>query len=321
MEGRKMSKSKGTGMAPQQVAGKLGAEILRLWVASSDYSGELTISNEILNRVVESYRRVRNTLRFLLANTSDFDAAKHAVPVNEMVEIDRYALAMTGEMQRAVAADYERYQFHLVAQRLQAFCSEDLGAFYLDVLKDRLYTCRADSGARRSAQTALHHVTQSLVRLMAPILSFTAEELWQVFTGKADDSVFFQTWQELPAAKDAEALLAKWQRLRELRTPVRKEIEALRAAGKLGSSLQAEVDFTAEGADYDSLESLGNELKFLLITSAARVQRGASTVKVAPSGNAKCDRCWHYTPDVDDEGLCGRCRTNLHGPGEPREHV
>jgi isoleucyl-tRNA synthetase len=321
MEGRKMSKSKGTGMAPQEVSGSLGAEILRLWVASSDYSGELTISSEILKRVVESYRRIRNTLRFLLANTSDFDPARHAVPVDEMVEMDRYALAMAAEMQRAVAADYQRYQFHLVAQRLQGFCSEDLGAFYLDVLKDRLYTCRADSQPRRSAQTALYHITHALVRLMAPILSFTAEELWQVFTGKPDDSVFFHTWHELPAPRDAAALLAKWPRLRELRTPVRKEIEALRAGGKIGASLQAEVDFQAEGDDYDALASLGDELRFLMITSAARVRRGATAVKVAPSGNAKCDRCWQYVPDVDDEGLCGRCRSNLHGPGETRRHV
>ena len=320
-EGRKMSKSKGNVVAPQQVSSTLGAEILRLWVASTDYSGELFISNEILKRVVESYRRVRNTLRFLLANTADFDGARHGVPVGEMVEIDRYALAMTAEMQRAVAADYDRYQFHLVAQRLQSFCSEDLGAFYLDVLKDRLYTCRADSRARRSAQTALHHITHSLVRLMAPILSFTAEELWQVFARGEDDSVFFHTWHEFPAPADGAALLAKWQRLRDLRAPVRKEIEALRAAGKLGSSLQAEVDFHADGADYEALASLENELKFLLITSAARLHRGASAVRVAPSTNAKCDRCWHYTPDVDEEGLCARCRGNLAGPGESRRHV
>ncbi|HKW36940.1 MAG TPA: isoleucine--tRNA ligase [Burkholderiales bacterium] len=320
-EGRKMSKSKGNVVAPQQVSSTLGAEILRLWVASTDYSGELFISDEILKRVVESYRRVRNTLRFLLANTSDFDADRHAVPVAEMVEIDRYALAMAAEMQRAVAADYERYQFHLVAQRLQSFCSEDLGAFYLDVLKDRLYTCRADSRARRSAQTALCHITHSLVRLMAPILSFTAEELWRVLTGSKDDSVFFHTWYPLPGPPGGPEWMAKWQRLRELRAPVRKEIEALRATGKLGSSLQAEADIHADGPDYEALASLENELKFLLITSAARVHRGAAAVSVAPSVNAKCDRCWHYTPDVDDEGLCARCRGNLDGPGEGRRHV
>jgi isoleucyl-tRNA synthetase len=321
LEGRKMSKSKGTGMAPQQVAGSLGAEILRLWVAASDYSGDLAISKEILTRVVESYRRIRNTLRFLLANTSDFDAARHALPVQEMVEIDRYALAMTAEMQSAISADYQRYQFHLVAQRLQSFCSEDLGAFYLDILKDRLYTSGAESKARRSAQTALYQITHSLVRLMAPILSFTAEELWQHFTGSNEDSVFFHTLHELPAVPGAEQLLAKWARLRELRTPVRKEIEALRAAGKVGASLQAEVDLHADAKDYPLLASLGDELKFLLITSAARAHRGQEGVKVTPSAHSKCDRCWHYRSDVDDDGLCGRCRLNLNGPGEARQFV
>ena len=321
MEGRKMSKSKGTGMAPQQVSGTLGAEILRLWVASSDYSGELTISNEILKRVVESYRRIRNTLRFLLANVSDFDIQKRAMPVAEMVEIDRYALALTREMQDQVAADYARYQFHLVAQRLQSFCSEDLGAFYLDILKDRLYTSGAESKARRSAQQALYHITHSLVRLMAPILSFTAEELWQVFTGKSDDSVFFHTLHELPVPADAPALMAKWKRLRELREPVRKQIEELRTQDKVGASLQAEVELHAEGQDYEWLASLGDELKFLLITSAGRAHQGNSAVEVKPSSHTKCDRCWHYTPDVDEEGLCARCRSNLRGPGETRRHV
>src|SRR4029079_14298425 len=190
-------------------------------------------------RVVESYRRIRNTLRFLLANVTDFDLAKHSMPVAEMVEIDRYALALTREMQEQVAADYSRYQFHLVTQRLQSFCSEDMGAFYLDILKDRLYTSGAESKARRSAQQGLFHITHSLVRLMAPILSFTAEALWQYFTGQKDDSVFFHTLYELPKVADGEALLAKWKRLRELRDPVRKEIETLGAAGKGGASPQA----------------------------------------------------------------------------------
>ena len=320
-DGRKMSKSLGNTMAPQKISGTLGAEILRLWVASTDYSGELAISDEILKRVVESYRRIRNTLRFLLANTSDFDPAKHAVPTAEMVEIDRYALALTGQLQKAAAQDYERYEFHLVAQKLQTFCSEDLGAFYLDILKDRLYTSRADSRARRSAQTALYHVTHSLVRLMAPILSFTAEELWQVFTGKTDDSVFFHTLHELPVPPDAAALTAKWKRLRELRDPVRKEIEALRTQDKVGASLQAEVDLHAADKDYELLASLEDELKFLLITSAARAHQGVSSVEVKPSSHAKCDRCWHYTADVDQEGLCARCRSNLRGPGETRRYV
>jgi isoleucyl-tRNA synthetase len=320
-DGRKMSKSLGNTVAPQKVSSTLGAEILRLWVASTDYSGELSISDEILKRVVESYRRIRNTLRFLLANTSDFDPAKHGVSIEDMVEVDRYALALAAKLQREAATDYAAYQFHLVVQKLQTFCSEDLGAFYLDILKDRLYTCAADSKPRRSAQQALHHITQALVRLMAPVLSFTAEEVWQSFTGQTDDSVFFHTLYELPKIADSEALLAKWQRLRELRDPVRKEIENLRAAGKVGASLQAEVDLRADGADLDLLSSLGDELKFALITSAARVKPGSIDVKVTPSAHAKCDRCWHYRADVDAEGLCGRCRLNLGGPGERRQHV
>jgi len=322
-EGRKMSKSKGNTVAPQEVSNTLGAEILRLWVASTDYSGELSISNEILKRVVESYRRIRNTLRFLLANTSDFDAAKDAVPVARMVEIDCYALAMTARLQREVAEDYARYQFHLVAQKLLGFCAEDLGAFYLDILKDRLYTCAANSAARRSAQTALWHVTHALVRLMAPILSFTAEELWQVSTRDADDSVFFHTLHALPQAEGAAALLARWDRVRALRAPVLKSIEDLRAAGKVGSSLQAEADLHVNGADHELLASLGEDLRFVLLTSAARVHRveGGLRIEVAPSAHAKCDRCWHYRPDVNGAGLCGRCETNLHGDGESRRYA
>ncbi|HEY4637532.1 MAG TPA: class I tRNA ligase family protein, partial [Burkholderiales bacterium] len=322
-EGRKMSKSKGNTVAPQEVSNTLGAEILRLWVASTDYSGELSISNEILKRVVESYRRIRNTLRFLLANTSDFDAAKDAVPAAQMVEIDRYALAMTARLQQEVAEDYARYQFHLVAQKLLGFCAEDLGAFYLDILKDRLYTCAAHSAARRSAQTALWHVTQALVRLMAPILSFTAEELWQVLTRDADDSVFYHTLHALPQPEGAAALLARWDRLRALRAPVLKRIEDLRAAGKVGSSLQAEADLHVNGADHELLASLGEDLRFVLLTSAARVHRGDGEprIEVAPSAHAKCDRCWHYRPDVNGAGLCARCETNLHGDGESRRHA
>jgi len=332
-EGRKMSKSKGNVIAPQEVAGTLGAEILRLWVASTDTAGELSISNEILKRVVESYRRIRNTLRFLLANTSDFDPAADAVPVAEMVEIDRYAIALTARLQDEAAADYARYAFHLVAQKLQTFCSEDLGAFYLDILKDRLYTCAARSQARRSAQTALWHVSSSLVRLMAPILTFTAEEAWQVFRGDAETSVFYETLHRLPAVPDAEPLLARWTRLRALRAPVRKRIEALRAEGKVGSSLQAEVDYRVDAADYALLASLGEDLRFVLLTSAARVHAGGTAgddddeaaVEVTPSRHAKCERCWHYRADVGADAahpeLCARCVSNLHGEGEVRRHA
>jgi isoleucyl-tRNA synthetase len=333
-EGRKMSKSRGNTVAPQEVSNTLGAEILRLWVAATDYSGELSISNEILKRVVESYRRMRNTLRFLLANVTDFDVAQHAVPVASLAEIDRYALALTARFQEEVAADYAAYQFHLVAQKLQNFCSEDLGGFYLDILKDRLYTCGAASRARRSAQTALWHITASLLRLMAPVLSFTAEEAWAVFGGKkeaggAGDSIFFHIWHTLPHVEGAEALLARWAKLRELRAPVRKEIEALRIAGKVGSSLQAELDLHAGGEDYELLASLGEDLKFVMLTSAVRLDRAPQgaplRIEVAPSAHAKCERCWHYRADVGAEPahpeICGRCSSNLFGAGEARPHA
>jgi isoleucyl-tRNA synthetase len=316
-DGRKMSKSLGNTMAPQKISDTLGAEILRLWVASTDYSGELSISDEILKRVVESYRRIRNTLRFLLANTSDFDPKKHLMPVEQWVELDRYALLAAAALQQEVMRDYERYEFHFAAQKLHNFCSELLGAFYLDILKDRLYTCKADSRPRRSAQAALYHITHSLVRLMAPILSFTAEELWQTFAGEG--SVFYTTWHEVPAPRDGAALLAKWTRLRELRDPVRKQIEELRAAGKVGSSLQAEVDLGAAGEDRALLASLGEELKYVFLTSAARL--GGDETRVKASEHPKCERCWHYRADVNGEGLCARCQTNLKGPGESRRHA
>ena len=324
MDGRKMSKSKGTGMAPQQVAGTLGAEILRLWVASGDYSGELTISNEILKRVVESYRRVRNTLRFLLANTSDFDPAKHAVPVAEMTEIDRYALHLAAQMQSAAAADYTRYQFHLVVQRLQGFCSEELGGFYLDILKDRLYTCGADSRARRSAQTALWHIAQSLVRLMAPILSFTAEEAWQSMSGGKADSVFGEFWHATPAAGLDPARVDAWGNVRQLRDLVSKKIEEKRERKELGSSLQAALEIEAHGAALDALKSLGDDLKFVFIVSEIALRESKNTpvqAHVKASTHAKCERCWHYRPDVNQAGLCGRCESNLHGAGEMRRHA
>jgi isoleucyl-tRNA synthetase len=320
-DGRKMSKSLGNVMAPQRISETLGAEILRLWVASTDYSGELSISDEILKRVVESYRRIRNTLRFLLANTSDFDPAKHAVPAEQMVEVDRYALALARNMQDAAAADYERYQFHLVMQRIQAFCSEELGAFYLDILKDRLYTCGADSPPRRSAQTALYHITHSLVRLMAPILSFTAEEAWQVFGREC--SVFEKTWHAIPDAKLDPAKFDSWGAVRRLREVVTKGIEEKRVLKQVGSGLAAELDIRASGPEYDALARLGEELRYVFITSRATVHRaeGPVEVDVKPSANQKCDRCWHYRPDVNGEGLCGRCLSNLKGPGEARKYA
>jgi len=291
-------------------------------VGSTDYSGELFISDEILKRVVESYRRIRNTLRFLLANVSDFDPARHAVPLEQMTEIDRYALALAARLQAKAAEDYAAYQFHLVAQALQSFCSEDLGAFYLDILKDRLYTCGADSRARRSAQTALWHITNSLLRLMAPILSFTAEEAWHVLTGKKDRSIFEETWREVPDAGLGDSSLRAWEDVRNFREMfVTKPIEEKRVSKQIGSSLAAELDIETSGAIYDSLVRLGDDLRFVLITSRATVRQvnGSPTVvAVTASKHPKCDRCWHYRADVDAEGLCGRCRANLHGAGEER---
>jgi isoleucyl-tRNA synthetase len=326
-QGRKMSKSLGNVVSPLKVADTLGAEIIRLWIASADYSGELYVSDEILKRVVESYRRIRNTLRFLLANTADFDPAKDLLPPGEWVEIDRYALAMTREMLAASAADYARFEFHLVTQRLQTFCSEDLGAFWLDILKDRLYTTGRDSKARRSAQSALHHVTQALLRLMAPVLSFTAEEAWSVLHPGGDESVFLHTWNDVLPAQDGEAaILAKWGRIREIRAVAQKELEELRKAGAIGSSLAAEVEIAAPEGDRILLEALGEDLRFVLITSAAKVVAGESlAVRVTPSEAAKCGRCWHYREDVGADPrhktLCGRCVGNIEGPGETRRHA
>jgi len=324
-KGHKMSKSKGNVVAPQKVMDTYGADILRLWVASTDYSGELTISDEILKRAVDGYRRIRNTLRFLLANTADFDIAQNAVALDDWLEIDRYALALTRQMQETVQADYAIYNYHAAMQRLQIFCSEDLGAFYLDVLKDRLYTSGADSKARRAAQTTLWHILQTLTKLLAPVLSFTAEEIWQL-VGKSD-SVFLEAWHALPAQSDEVALLARWGRLRELRALTTKRIEELRVAGSVGSSLQAEVTLLATGDDFDLLSSLGDDLKFVLITSAARVEKSEGEIRVeaAASSHEKCERCWHYRDDVNADaahpGLCSRCVSNLHGEGEARQHA
>ncbi|WP_374487468.1 isoleucine--tRNA ligase [Zoogloea sp.] len=325
--GRKMSKSLGNVVIPQEVTGKLGAEILRLWVAATDYSGELSISKEILDRVVEVYRRLRNTLRFLLANTADFNPETDMLPVSDWLEIDRYALALTRQLQTQAEADYARFEFHRVVQALQNFAAEDLGAVYLDILKDRLYTTQVNSAPRRAAQSALWHILQSVVRLMAPILSFTAEEIWQLLGKDAEDSVMLHTFHTLPAQEGEEALLARWDGIRALRTEVQKQIEAVRAEGKVGSSLQAEVEIRAAGDKYQQLASLGDDLRFVLICSATTLvevaDASAEAIIVTPSAHQKCDRCWHYRADVGHDAehpeLCGRCTSNLYGAGEARQ--
>lgn len=320
-QGRKMSKSLGNGIEPQAVSKKLGAEIIRLWVAASDYSGDIAGDDKILARVVDAYRRIRNTLRFLLANTSDFDPTTDAVAPAEMLEIDRWALARAAQFQAEVLAHYNVYEFHPVVAKLQVFCSEDLGAFYLDVLKDRLYTTAPKSLARRSAQTALWQITHAMLRWMAPFLSFSAEEAWTVF-GKGP-SIFTETYWQFDATLAGDsALLQKWARIREVREAVNKAIEDVRGAGAVGSSLQATVRVTAPADVHPLLASLGDDLKFVFITSAATLAEGALAVEVTPSTASKCERCWHWRDDVGHDAahptICGRCTSNLHGSGEVR---
>ena len=320
-QGRKMSKSLGNTVAPQEVTDKMGAEIVRLWVASTDYSGDLNIDDKILARVVDAYRRIRNTLRFLMANVSDFDPAKDAVPFQDLLEIDQYALSRAAQLQADIRAHFEVYEFHPVVSKLQLYCSEDLGAFYLDVLKDRLYTSGPQSLARRSAQTALHQITQAMLRWMAPFLSFTAEEAWGVIG--SSESIFLETFVDLGIVNDA--LLAKWSRIREIRDVVNKDIETVRAEGHVGSSLQANVTVHANPQDLALLESLGPDAKFVFITSVLALAAGYSlSTTVSVSQDAKCERCWHYSVDVGVDAahptLCGRCTSNLFGAGEVR-HV
>jgi isoleucyl-tRNA synthetase len=325
-QGRKMSKSLGNVIAPQKVADTLGAEIIRLWVTSTDYSGELSLSDEILKRVVEGYRRLRNTLRFLLANVSDFDPGRDMLPVGEWLEIDRYALAMMRQVSAKSLADYDRYEYHPIVARLQTFASEDLGAFWLDILKDRLYTTQPHSKARRSAQSALYLITDAMLKLMAPLLSFTAEEAWKVLKARTGGTIFTETYAALPEVPDEAALVERWTALRAIRAEVQKRLEELREKGAIGSSLQAEVELRAAGGKAALLRSLGNDLRFVLITSQARVTTVASeaeeAVIVTPSGATKCERCWHWRDDVGVEPahptLCGRCVSNLFGAGEPR---
>ncbi|MFN5419004.1 MAG: isoleucine--tRNA ligase [Burkholderiales bacterium] len=318
-QGRKMSKSLGNVMAPQEISDKMGAEIVRLWVASTDYSGDLNIDDKILARVVDAYRRIRNTMRFLLANVSDFDPAKDAVADADLLEIDRFALSRAAQLQADILVHFKAYEFHPVVSKLQIYCSEDLGAFYLDVLKDRLYTSAPKSLARRSAQTVLYRITHAMLRLMAPFLSFTAEEAWQSFG--SSESIFMETFSDLGTPN--EALLAKWSRIREIRDQVNKDIEALRADGQVGASLQASVNLQVGPEDHALLASLGNDLKFVFITSQLNLEEGSELVaKVSVSQDTKCDRCWHYSPDVGvnpaHPTLCGRCDSNLHGSGEKR---
>ena len=341
-QGRKMSKSLGNVVAPQKVVNSLGADILRLWVAATDYRGEISVSDEILKRTADAYRRLRNTARFLLANLNGFDPAQHTVPPKEMLELDRWAVERARRLHRQVVKAYESYEFHQIYQRVHNFCVVDMGGFYLDIIKDRQYTTQADSVARRSAQTAMYYIVETMVRWLAPILSFTAEEIWKYIPGERSDSVFLETWYALPAMYgtdgEADASLAFWEQAVAVREVVGKELENLRVAGGIGAGLDAEVELYCGRELHDQLQRLGDELRFVFITSEARVH-GTTVVPeeaihftlpsgdefwvtVAPSAHPKCVRCWHHREDVGHDTehpkLCGRCVENVAGIGELR---
>jgi isoleucyl-tRNA synthetase len=333
-KGRKMSKSLGNGIEPQDIMRTLGADMLRLWVAATDFANEMSLSQEILKRISDSYRRMRNTVRFLLGNLHDY-TPEQALPVAQLVALDAYALGRTHELHQEIAAAYRDYEFHLIYQKVHNFCVVDLGGLYLDVIKDRLYTTPAASAARRSAQTAMWHIAEAMVRWLAPILSFTAEEIWGQLPGPHAPSVFLSTWHELPATA---AGAIDWPALLALRTDVTRELERLRVAGEIGAPLQAELDVYCTAAQFARLNALGEELRFLMITSRARVHQvageppGAVPAALVPGGGVwlkvqrtaapKCARCWHHCKEVGASSahpeLCGRCIGNISGPGETR---
>jgi len=335
-KGRKMSKSLGNVIAPQKVMSTLGADVLRLWVAATDYSAEMNVSDEILKRTSDSYRRIRNTVRFLLGNLDGFDPARDALPPEELVALDRWAIERARALHAEVVTAYREYEYHLIYQQVHNFCVVDLGAFWLDILKDRLYTTPAVGRPRRSAQTAIWHVAEAMVRWLAPILSFTAEEIWKFLPGERAESVFLSTWWELPDVHPSPGI--DWDAVLALKADVSRELERLRVAAAIGAPLEAEVDVYVDAAQRARLEGLGEELRFVLITSAARLldagQRPADAapaptvakqgawIAVRALGHAKCVRCWHRRPDIGQDlrhpEICGRCVSNLEGPGETR---
>jgi isoleucyl-tRNA synthetase len=334
-KGRKMSKSLGNVIAPQKVMSSLGADVLRLWIAATDYANEMSVSDEILRRMADSYRRMRNTVRFLLGNLHGFDPARDLLRPDELIALDRWALERARELQAEVVDAYRRYAFHLIYQKVHNFCVVDLGGFYLDILKDRLYTTATDGRPRRSAQTAMYHVAEAMVRWLAPILSFTADEIWRYIPGQRGESVFFETWHAMPEPPRSEL---DWPALIALRADVMRELEKLREAGSIGAPLDAEVDVYATRAERERFGALGEELRFLLITSEARVHevdnapaaavpagslgREGVWIAVRPSQAAKCVRCWHHRPEVGRDPrhpeLCERCVQNVSGAGEER---
>jgi isoleucyl-tRNA synthetase len=341
-KGQKMSKSKGNVVAPQKVVNSLGADILRLWVAATDYRGEMSVSDEILKRTADAYRRIRNTARYLLANLDGFDPARHILPADQMLALDKWAVEQTRQLQQQIRKAYDNYEFHVIYQLVHNFCAVEMGSFYLDIIRDRQYTTQPDSIARRSAQTALYHVAEAMVRWLAPVLSFTAEDIWQAMPGQRNESVFLNTWYEVPVVYvDDDATRTEtgfWQQVIEVRDAVNKELEALRVAGGIGSGLDAEVDLYCGREIFDLLDGLEDELRFVLITSYTRLHlletppsegkhytlssNDEIWIAAAPSASPKCVRCWHHREDVGTHAahpeLCGRCVENIDGPGEHR---
>ncbi len=326
-KGRKMSKSLGNVMAPQKVMKNLGADIIRLWVSATDYTGEMTVSDEILKRIADAYRRLRNTSRFLLANLHDFNPATDCVEPENMLAFDRWAMDRACKLQQEIITAYDNYQFHQVYQKLHHFCAVDMGSLYLDVIKDRQYTCQTDSLARRSAQTALYHIVEALVRWLAPILSFTAEDIWQHMPGERGESILLETWYQGLVASQEQT--TQWDSVFTIREAVSKELEALRNAGTIGSSLDAEVEIYCNEKLYKQLSFLEDELRFVLITSSAQIHLSTDIedfeLKIKASEYTKCVRCWHHREDVgtnaDHPELCGRCVENVTGEGEQRQYA
>ncbi len=317
-DGRKMSKSEGNVVSPKKVIETYGADILRLWVGASDYSSEITISDEILKRNVEMYRRIRNTTRFLLANIADYNANDDCVAADDLLEIDAYMLVVCENLRQEITALYERHDYHTITARLQHFCSIDLGSFYLDVLKDRLYTCPKKSYARRSAQTVLQHIAEVLIKLMAPILCFTADEAWRVLMNDDNDSPLFYTWtMPLPQPQAAKTLLTKWQLIREHRHAVLTAIEQARNNDVVRSSLNAVVTLPIpkQQAVADALLSLGTDLRYIYIVSAVTIDEQCSDIIVDKSTAEKCERCWHHEAGLDDNAVCQRCNNALANNG------
>ena len=330
-DGRKMSKSLGNAMPPNELIDEYGADIVRLWVGSTDYGGEISLSPEVLKGVVDSYRRIRNTFRFLLGNLSDFDPRVDSLPIDEWLEIDRFALATAEKWRRRVCEEhYPRHDYRAVTSALRDYCAIDLGGFYLDVLKDRLYTCPRESRPRRAAQTALFAVAQTLFKVAAPVLCFTAEEAWAALRADSgadatngdaeDDSVFFHTWEKpLATAADSDALVARWERVLVARARAWAAIEAARQAGVVGSSLEAELTIRAAGDDYDALAAGGDELRYVFIVSKTRLEKSAGgeiECEIQKSAAPKCARCWHHCPSAGEAtggDLCARCRAAVGG--------